>query len=218
MLELIGHPFSSYTWKVLIPLYEKGIDFTFRVTGPDQPETMAALHAAWPLGKFPVLIDARRPVIESSIIIEYLDRGYPEALRLLPDDADAALQVRFLDRLFDNHVMAPMQAVVNEYLLGMGDADNPRILRARDALDVIYAWLDANLPEADWAAGTDFTLADCAAAPSLFYADWVHPIAEDRPRLRAYRARLLARPSVARCVEEARPFRPYFPLGAPDRD
>ena len=89
---------------------------------------------------------------------------------------------------------------------------------ARRALDTAYAWLETRLDGRTWAAGESFTMADCAAAPSLFYADWVHQIGPDFPQLRAYRSRLLARPSFARAVEEARPYRPNFPLGAPDRD
>lgn len=218
MLELIGHPFSSYTWKALIPLYEKQADFTFRMTGPDQHETMATLMAHWPPGKFPLLIDGERSFVEATIIIEYLDRKLPQAPHLIPDDADAALDVRFMDRVFDNHVMASMQAVVNEYLF---DADNPdaiRIDRAKAALDTIYDWLEGRLAGRTWACGETFTLADCAAAPALFYADWVREIGEGRPILSGYRARLLARRSVARCVEDARPYRSYFPPGAPERD
>ncbi|WP_336958532.1 glutathione S-transferase family protein [Sphingobium aquiterrae] len=218
MLELIGHPFSSYTWKALIALYEKQADFAFRVTGPHQPETMATLLSHWPPGKFPLLIDGARTLPESSIIIEYLDRTLPQAPRLIPDDADAALDVRFMDRLFDNHVMTPMQAVVIEYLLDAGNPDTARIGRAKAALATIYDWLEGRLAGRTWACGEMFTLADCAAALSLFYADWVQEIGEARPVLSAYRARLLARPSVARCVEAARPYRSYFPPGAPERD
>ena len=218
MLELYGHRFSSYTWKAQIALYEKAIPFTFRVIDPDHPEHFEALKAYWPLGKFPVLADNGQPIIESSIIIEYLDRHSPAGPRLLPDDGDAALDIRFMDRVFDNHVMGPMQQVVNEYILDAANPDQARVGRARIALDAIYAWLDRRLPVEGWVCGADFTLADCAAAPSLFYADWVRPIDAALGRLAAYRARLLARPSVARCVEEARPFRPFFPLGAPDRD
>ena len=218
MLELIGHPFSSYTWKALIPLYEKQADFAFRVTGPDQPETMATLMAHWPPGRFPLLIDGGRAFAESTIIIEYLDGALPQAQRLIPEDADAALDVRFMDRVFDNHVMTPVQAVVSEYLLDASTPDAARIGKAKAALDTIYDWLERRLGGQRWACGEIFTLADCAAAPSLFYADWVHEIGEGRPTLSAYRARLLARPSVARCVEEARPYRSYFPPGAPKRD
>lgn len=218
MLELFGHPFSSYTWKAQIALYEKAVPFTFRMIDPDHPGHGAALGAHWPLGKFPVLADDGRPVIESSIIIEYLDQRFPAGPRLLPPDAAAALDIRFMDRVFDNHVMGPAQQVVGEYLLDAANPDQQRVGRARAALDTIYAWLDKRLADGGWACGDDFTMADCAAAPSLFYADWVRPIDPVMARLAAYRARLLARPSVARCVEEARPYRGFFPPGAPDRD
>ena len=217
-MELYGHPFSSYTWKALIPLYEKGLPFTFRNLDGDSGH-YAALTQLWPLGKFPVLRDGEATLIESSIIIEHLDLAYPDTPRMIPADPAAALNTRFLDRVFDNHVMGQMQAVVAEHLPFITPTPDPaRIERARAALTTIYGWLEANLPDAAWAAGGTFGLADCAAAPALFYADWAHPIADEYPRLRAYRARLLARPSVARTVDEARPYRHYFPLGAPDRD
>jgi glutathione S-transferase len=124
-----------------------------------------------------------------------------------------------LDRIFDNNVMAPTQAVVAEHLPFITQTpDERRIERARSSLDKIYPWLDARLTGREWAAGEDFTLADCAGAPSLFYADWVQPIPDELTSLKAYRARVLARPSVARAVDEARPYRHLFPLGAPDRD
>ncbi|MET0364516.1 MAG: glutathione S-transferase family protein [Sphingobium sp.] len=216
MPELFGHPFSSYSWKAQIALYEKHIEFTYRVVEPG-PER-EALARIWPLAKFPVLVDETGTYIESSIIIEHIDRLAPGHGRLIPADPDAGLHVRFMDRLFDNHVMGVMQQVVNEHLIDAQNPDQRRIAAAKSGLDTIYAWLDENLPGADWACGTDFTLADCAAAPSLFYADWVHPIPDTHPRLKAYRTRLLARPSVARAVDGGRPYRPYFPLGAPDRD
>ena len=124
-----------------------------------------------------------------------------------------------LDRIFDNAVMTPMQSVVAEHLPFITETPDPnRIARARTALDQVYPWLDARLAGRRWAAGEDFTLADCSGAPSLFYADWVQPIPDELETLKQYRARLLARPSVARVVDEARPYRSYFPLGAPDRD
>lgn len=218
MLELYGHPFSSYCWKAEIALLEKGLRYTFRMIDGDHPDNAETLRGHWPLGKFPVLVDAGRAVIESSIIIEHLDLHHPGAPRLIPEDPVAALDVRFMDRIFDNHVMGAMQAVVNEYLIDASDPDMARVERARAALDAIYGWLESRLGEEGWACDEAFTLADCTAAPALFYADWVRPIAPDLPRLRAYRARLLARPSTSRCVEEARPYRRLFPLGAPDRD
>jgi glutathione S-transferase len=124
-----------------------------------------------------------------------------------------------LDRIFDNNVMTPVQAIVAEHLPFITQApDQNRIERARSALDKVYPWLDARLDGRSWAAGDEFTLADCAGAPSLFYADWAHPIPEELGSLKDYRARVLARPSVARAVDEARPYRHLFPLGAPDRD
>lgn len=216
---LYGHPFSSYTWKAAIALDEKGLTYEFRTLGPDQAEHQAELSALWPLAKFPVIDDGGTAVAESSIIIEHLDLHHPGP-RLIPADPAQALAVRFMDRVFDNHVMAGMQAIVSEHLPFVTPTpDQGRIDRAKAALDAVYAWLEANLPEADWACGDDFSMADCAAAPALFYADWTHPIAGTHPRLRAYRARLLARPSVACAVDGARPYRHFWPLGpAPERD
>jgi glutathione S-transferase len=139
-------------------------------------------------------------------------------VRLIPQDPKAALQVRFLDRVFDNYVMGSMQRIVGDALRGAGERDSKGVADAKARLDQSYEWLDGELKGRTWAAGEDFTLADCAAAPALFYADWVQPIAERFTTVRAYRARLLKRPSFARAVEEARPFRSYFPPGAPDRD
>lgn len=215
-LDLFAHPFSSYSWKVLIALYERGIAFNYRMM--EDEGNGAALKAAWPVGKFPLLVDEGRPVAESSIIIETLDDArFGDAPRMIPEDRAQALEVRFMDRVFDNHVMSPMQAIVNEYIFDRSNPDRARIGRAEGALDTVYDWLEARLDADGWAAGERFSLADCAAAPALFYADWVREIGE-RPRLKAYRARLLARPSVNRCVEDARPYRGYFPPGAPDRD
>lgn len=211
--QLFGHPFSSYTWKALIPFYETGTPFDFRMIGPDQPDNMAALAAAWPIAKFPVLVDDGEPIIEASIIVEHV------APAMIPHDPVAAREVRMLDRIFDNHVMGNMQVRVAEHLPHLTAVpDQARIDRAMAALDIVYGWLDTRLAGRAWATGDDFTLADCAAAPSLFYADWVRPIPDALANLKAYRARLLARPSVARCVDDARPYRHFFPLGAPDRD
>jgi glutathione S-transferase len=217
-LMLYGHPFSSYTQKVLIALYENGTPFEFREIGPNTPEHVAEWLKRWPLQKFPLLIDGDRDVIETSIIIEYLQLAHPGPVRLLPDDPMAALDVRFLDRFFDLHVMDPMQIAVASALGRVPMKREDGLALATERLARAYAWLESRLAGKTWATGTDFTLADCAAAPSLFYADWTYQIPETYPVLRAYRARLLARPSFARAVEEARYFRPNFPLGAPDRD
>lgn len=218
-LTLYGHPFSSYTWKALIALYEKDLPFTFAMLDGEHPEYGERLAALSPVGKFPMLDGGGNTYTEASIIIEYLDRVTPDKPPLVGDASDTTLQIRFLDRLFDNYVMGPTQEIVGQHIPFLTHVpDEARIAREKAALDKIYAWLESHLPEQGWAAGDRFTLADCAAAPSLFYAEWVHPIPADHPRLTAYRARLIARPSVARAVDGARPYRHLFPLGAPDKD
>lgn len=215
-LVLFGHPFSSYTWKVLIPLYADGTAFEFRQV-PDNDKNSAELKRIWSLGKFPLLVDDGTPVPEATCIIEHLQAHHPGANVWIPD-GDLGRRVRFLDRFFDLHVQGNMQPVVGNALRpeGMGDAYGAE--QSRKNLLIAYDWLEANLPDRDWAVGETFTLADCAAAPALFYADWVEEIGDGRPKLKAYRARLLAHPQVARAVNEARPYRKYFPLGAPERD
>jgi glutathione S-transferase len=217
-LALYGHSFSSYTQKALIALYENGTKFEFRAIGPDTPEHAAEWSRRWSMQKFPLLLDGERAIVESSIIIEYLQLAHPGPVRLLPSDPMAALDVRFLDRFFDLYVMDAMQVAVAAKLGRIPMKSEEGLALASERLERAYAWLEGHLAGKVWAAGADFTLADCAAAPSLFYADWTHRIAEHFPVLRAYRARLLARPSFARAVEEARWFRSNFPLGAPDRD
>lgn len=214
-MKLYAHPFSSYCQKVLVALYENGTPFDYR--NLEDAAAKAELEALWPLARFPVLEDRGRTVLETSTIIEYLQLHHPGPVRLLPD-GDAGIEVRMLDRIFDNYVMTPMQKIVLDQLRPEAERDAWGVAEARTQLDRIYGWLDERLAGRTWAACASFTLADCAAAPSLFYADWAHPIPEARTTLRAFRARLLAHPSVARAVDEARPFRRYFPLGAPDRD
>lgn len=215
-LTLYAHPFSSYCQKVLVALWEKDITFTYRHL--EEPGAQEELAAFWPIGRFPVLVDKGRVVAESSIIIEYLDQRFDGAVRLIPADPQAALEARFMDRFFDNYVMAAMQQPVFAALHADEARKNEAMAEAARALDTAYGWLEQRLAGRHWAAGESFTMADCAAAPSLFYADWVRPIGAQFPTLRDYRARLLARPSFARAVDEARPYRSYFPLGAPDRD
>jgi glutathione S-transferase len=217
-LALYGHPFSSYTQKALIALYENDTPFEFRCIGPDTPEHAAEWMRRWPLLKFPLLVDGDRQLMETSIIIEYLQLAHPGRAPMLPADPMAALDVRFLDRFFDLHVMDAVQVAVDSRLGRLPMTSEEGLALAAERLERAYAWLDGALAGRTWAAGEGFTLADCAAAPSLFYADWTHPISEAYPVVRAYRSRLLARPSFARAVDEARPFRPLFPLGAPDRD
>ena len=219
MLALYGPPFSSYTQKVLTALYENGTPFELRNLDPAAPGNHAPEWLRrWPLAKFPLLVDGDHTVVESSIVIEHLQMAQPGPVQLIPADPAAALQVRFMDRFFDLHVMAPVQHAVNAALTGDPAKRVDGVAWAADKLEKAYAWLEGEWARRTWAAGDGFTMADCAAAPALFYADWTHPIAASYPLLRAYRARLLARPSFAQAVEAGRPYRHYFPLGAPDRD
>lgn len=215
-LALYAHPFSSYCQKVLVALYENDVPFEYRSL--EDPSAMAELKTLWPLARFPVLVDGGRTVVESTIIIEHLMLTRGGRVRWLPDDPFEALEVRFLDRFFDNDVMTAMQKPV----LAALRQDGARVVEAQAeagrSLELAYGWLEQRLEGRTWAAGESLSLADCAAAPSLFYADWVHPIAPSFPTLRAYRTRLLAWPAFARAVDEARPYRSYFPLGAPDCD
>lgn len=213
--ELYFHPFSSYCQKVLIALYERDIAFRPHMIDLGNPADRQALAALWPLARFPVLRDGDRVVIESTTIIEHLDQTRPAAPRLSREGLDG-VQVRFLDRVFDNWVQGPMQQFVTDALLPAEDHSPGRVARGRADLDTVYGWLDRQIGDG-WAAGA-FSLADCAAAPALFYADWVHPIPQERVALRAYLDRLLARPSVRRVVDEARPWRHLHPIQPPRPD
>ena len=215
-MKLYAHPFSSFCQKALIAFYENDIAFEYRTL--EDPSANAELLALWPLKRFPVLQDGETTVLESSSIIEYLQAYYPGPIRLIPDDAAAAVEVRMMDQVFDNYVSTPQGRIVFNSMRAETDRDPLGDAEARKMLETTYAWLDQRLAGREWATDHGFSLADCAAAPALFYADWTHPIPERFETLKAYRARLLARPSIARCVDEARPYRDYFPLGAPDRD
>ncbi len=214
---LYSHPFSSYCQKVLIALYENGVDFETRTLGEDA-NAYEELVAAWPVKRFPMLSDNGRLVHEATSIIEYLQVHYPGAVELIPADAAFAVEVRMLDRFFDNYVSTPQQKIVFNALRQPENRDPYGVQEARDMLDAAYSWLEEHIAGRQWAAGERFTLADCAAAPSLFYADWSHPLGDRFPAVAAYRQRLLKRPSFARAVDDARPYRKNFPLGAPDRD
>jgi glutathione S-transferase len=216
-LQLYAHPFSSYCQKVLIALWADETPFEYKMLDQEHPDNFAELKGRWPFNKFPLLVDDGRTVVETTCIIDYLQAHHPGPNRWIPE-GDLGLRVRFLDRFFDIYVMGNMQAAGNDILRPEGSRDPYGAQQGRDNLHMAYDWLEANLGDGPWAAGDAFTLADCAAAPSLFYADWVEEIGPGRPRLSAYRARLLAHPIVARAVDEGRPYRPYFPLGAPDRD
>jgi glutathione S-transferase len=218
ILKLYAHPFSSYCQKVLIALYENGTPFEWRQLSQENPQAIEEFAALWPLRRFPVLVDDGRTVTEASTIIEYLGLHHPGPVPLLPADPGAALEVRNMDRFFDNYISAPQQKIVGDSRRPDGAHDPRGVADAREMLDTAYAWLDSVIADREWAAGDGFSLADCGAAPFLFYADWTHRIDPAFAHVIAYRKRLLARPSFARAVDEARPYRPLFPLGAPDRD
>ena len=215
-LQLFGHPFSSYTWKALIALYANGTPFTFRSFTPGDQADADYLQRVHPAGKFPVLTDDGATVIETSAIIEHLAVRHPGPAPLIPADPAAAVTTRMIDRIFDNYVMANVQRVVSAYIVDKDNPDPGEVDGGRQGLLQAYRWLEAWLGENR--LPPHVSLVTCAAAPSLFYADWVERIPADCSRLAALRAELLALPAVSRCVEEARPYRPFFPLGAPDRD
>jgi glutathione S-transferase len=215
-LTLYAHPFASYCWKTLIALYENTTPFTYRRV--EDASGWAELESLWPIKRFPLLRDSDATIVESSIIVEYLQSRYPGTKPMIPANNDAALRVRFLDRFFDNYVMNPMQALVSDRMRTQSERDARGVADARKVLELAYGWLEKQLSPGAWASGGAFSLADCAGAPALFYADWVHPIGDRFPTLADYRARVLSRASVARVVNEARPYRKLFPGGAPDRD
>ena len=210
-LVLHFHPLSSYCHKVLIGLYERGTPFEARVV--DLSESAGGeFKALWPTAKIPLLVDGDRAVPETSIQLEYLDAHYPGP-PMLPADPEARLEARLWDRLFDQYVMTPMQKIVADRLRADEAKDPQGVAEARALLQMAYGMIEARFAGGGrtWTASEDFGLADCAAAPSLFYAHLVEPFGEDRPALAAYLERLIARPSVARVLAEARPVFQYFP-------
>ncbi|MCB1445327.1 MAG: glutathione S-transferase family protein [Rhizobiaceae bacterium] len=213
-LVLYYHPLASYCHKVLIPLYENGIDFEPRLVDLSDAESSAELLAAWPVGKFPVIRDTLRNLIvpETSIIIEYLDQHRPGPVRFIPADPDAAREVRLWDRFFDLYVSTPMQKIVGDRLRAADTTDDFGVIEARVNLDGAYDMLEPHLASRTWAGGEDFSMADCSAAPALFYAECVHPFTPSYPAIGAYFDRLMARPSVMRVLDEAKPYFPFFPF------
>lgn len=218
-LRLHYHPFSSYCQKALIALYERDVAFERVVVNLSDPDERAALAALWPVAKFPVLedSDAGRVVPEASLIVEYLDQARPGPPPLVPADAEAALPVRLWDRFFDNEVMTPMQKAVTDNFRPAEARDRFGVEEAKTRMARSWDILEAHLAGhgGDWAAGDAFSLADCAAAPAMVYANAASPFA-GRRHVEAYFERLVARPSFARCLDEARPFRAWFPLGWPE--
>ena len=211
-LTLHYHPLSSYCHKVLIALDELAIEVDKRLLNLGDPAEREAFLALWPTCKMPLLVDQGRPIPETSIIIEHLQRHHAGPGRtLIPSDPDAALQVRLWDRLFDHYVMTPMQAFTADLLRPEADRDTINVARAREGLLSAYAWIDHHLEGRTWVADAAFSMADCAAAPALFYAVTYVPLAPQHTRLAAYVDRLMDRPSVARTIDEARPFFQYYP-------
>lgn len=218
-IVLYGHPFASFVWKPLIALYERDVAFEFRMVDPNHPEHQRRIAELSPTGQFPALVDGEHEITESNAVIEYLDRFHGSAVPIIPiGEPRKAIEARMMADIFDDYVHAPMQRIVGDTLRPEQERDARGVADAHSSLDRAYAWLEPRLKGKEWATSDRFTIADCAAAPALFYADWVHPISEGFSAIRDYRARLLSRPSVARVVDEARPYRKFFPLGAPDQD
>ena len=214
-IKLYAHPFSSYCQKAIMAFYEN--DVPFELVMLDGSEPVASEFAKrWPIKRFPLLVEGERVVPEATMIIEYLAVHHPGPVKLIPEDPDAAIEVRTLDRFFDNYVMNSQSRIVFDSLREESRRDAQGVEEARAMLDTAYEVLDRWMATRQWAAGGAFSLADCAAAPALLYADWTHKIPERFANIWAYRTRLLARPSYARALDEARPYRHFFPLGAPE--
>jgi glutathione S-transferase len=212
-LTLHYHPLSSFCQKVLIALYENDTPFTPHLVDLGDEASAASFKALWPIGKFPVLCDdaRNRTVPESSIIIEYLAQHYPGRVELVPDDADLARQTRFRDRYFDLYVMMPMQQIVGDRLRPAAQKDPFGVELATARLQTALGMLDRDMASKTWAMGDAFGMADCAAAPALYYANLVAPLAERHRNTAAYLDRLMQRPSFARAAREADPYRHLFP-------
>lgn len=213
-IALYEHPLSSYAQKAKTAFYEKGVAFESKLLDGSEP-VASEFAALSPLGKFPLVTDGDRVIFESTAIIEYLDVAFPDTPPLIPADPMTAVEARMWDRFFDNYFQTPFQRIVGK-AIGREVCDE---LKLRGQLETAYAMLDNHMAGREWAVGDAFSIADCSAAPALLYADWTHAIPKEHANVWAYRDRLLARPSYARALDEARPYRHMYPLGAPtDRD
>jgi len=212
-LTLLFHPLSSFCHKVLIALYENDTPFTPQIVNLQDEGERAALCKLWPMGKFPVLVDAARDwnVSESSIIIEYLDLHFPGKTKFIPADADLARQMRFRDRVFDLYVHLPMQKIVGDRLRPADKTDPFGVEQARGQLRNAYAIIEQEMQSKSWATGEAFTMADCAASPALFYANKVEPFGDKYPAVKRYHDRLMQRSAFARVIDEAQPYFKLFP-------
>jgi len=212
VLKLYSHPLASFCWKSLIALHENGTPFEMVMTDLGDPEAKARFQALWPTAKIPLLDDGGRIVPETTIMIEYLDRRHPGKVALLPRDPEEALEARLWDRLFDLYVMEPMQRFIGQQLRPAAERDARTVAEALAALASAYDVIETEFGARVWAAGDNFSIADCAAAPALFYAGIVSPFPPGHANLARYSERLMARPSVRRVICEARPYFQYFPL------
>jgi glutathione S-transferase len=212
-LTLYFHPLASFCWKPLIALYENDTPFEPHIVNLLDPVSAAAFKTIWPIGKFPVLRDDARgeTIPESSTIIEYLARHFPGRTELVPADADLARRARLGDRFYDHYVNEPMAKIVTDKLRPAGRNDPHGVEDARALLRTALGMVDAEMAARTWAAGEAFTMADCAAAPALFYADKVMPLGESHGHAAAYLGRLKQRPSFARVLAEAEPYFKLFP-------
>jgi glutathione S-transferase len=208
------HPLASFCWKPLIALYENGIAFEPVVVDFGNPESAAAFKAIWPMAKMPVLVDADRDatVAESTIVVDYLDGFHTGRTRFTSAHPDLAWKVRFWDRFFDHYLHVPMQKIVVDNLRPEGQGDAFGVKEAHAGILEAYGFLESELRDGGWMVGEEFTLADCSAAPALFYANVVEPLGPAHPRSRAYLRRLMARPSFARVLAEAEPYFQYVPV------
>jgi glutathione S-transferase len=212
-LTLLFHPLSSFCWKALIALYENGTEFRPNIIDLGDAASRGQLVDLWPLAKFPVLRDDKRnrTVPETSIIIEYLQNYYPGPVRLLPENAEARLEARLWDRFFDLYVSIPVQKIVGDRLRPDSNRDAHGVAEARHMLNTAYDMIERQVAKSTWAVGGDFTMADCAAAPALFYGSILQPFGSQHRALAVYFERLVQRPSFARVLEEARPYFDFFP-------
>jgi glutathione S-transferase len=213
-LTLFYHPLASFCWKVQIALYEAGTEFRGDTVNLADTQASAKFFELWPVGKMPLLRDdARdRTIPETTIILEYLDRYYPGQRRLFPSNEDERLDARLWDRFFDLYVQAPMQRIVSNQLRAESDRDSLAVTEAKAALQLAYEMIERRMTNRTWAAGTDFSIADCAAFPGIFYATTLVPFAENHSHAKAYFERLLERASVQRVISEARPYFQFYPF------
>jgi glutathione S-transferase len=213
-LTLFYHPLASFCWKVQIALYEAGTEFRGDIVNLADKHASAKFFELWPVGKMPLLRDddRDRTIPETTIILEYLDRYYPGQRRLFPSNEDERLDARLWDRFFDLYVQAPMQRIVSNQLRAESDRDSLAVTEATAALQLAYEMIERRMTNRTWAAGTDFSIADCAAFPGIFYATTLVPFAENHSHTKEYFERLLERASVQRVISEARPYFQFYPF------